>query len=40
MFYFISCGHQILKYASASEPESGTDCHREKSGETAKVMCV
>ncbi|XP_029062815.1 cGMP-inhibited 3',5'-cyclic phosphodiesterase B isoform X2 [Monodon monoceros] len=26
-----SCGHQILKYASASEPESGTDCHREKS---------
>ncbi|XP_022411474.1 cGMP-inhibited 3',5'-cyclic phosphodiesterase B isoform X2 [Delphinapterus leucas] len=27
-----SCGHQILKYASASEPESGTDCHREKSG--------
>ncbi|TKC46748.1 hypothetical protein EI555_013530 [Monodon monoceros] len=28
-----SCGHQILKYASASEPESGTDCHREKSGD-------
>ncbi|XP_055404513.1 cGMP-inhibited 3',5'-cyclic phosphodiesterase 3B [Bubalus kerabau] len=27
-----SCGHQILKYDSASEPESGTDCHREKSG--------
>nr|XP_058924286.1 cGMP-inhibited 3',5'-cyclic phosphodiesterase 3B isoform X4 [Kogia breviceps] len=28
-----SCGHQILKYASASEPESGADCHREKSGD-------
>ncbi|XP_026971101.1 cGMP-inhibited 3',5'-cyclic phosphodiesterase 3B isoform X2 [Sagmatias obliquidens] len=28
-----SCGHQILKYASASEPEAGTDCHREKSGD-------
>ncbi|KAI4580866.1 hypothetical protein MJG53_010408 [Ovis ammon polii x Ovis aries] len=28
-----SCGHQILKYDSASEPESGTDCHREKSGD-------
>uniref|UniRef100_A0A8D1E800 Phosphodiesterase n=1 Tax=Sus scrofa TaxID=9823 RepID=A0A8D1E800_PIG len=28
-----SCGHQILKYASTSESESGTDCHRGKSGD-------
>ncbi|XP_054442043.1 cGMP-inhibited 3',5'-cyclic phosphodiesterase 3B isoform X2 [Pteronotus mesoamericanus] len=28
-----SCGHQILKYVSTSEPESGTDCHSGKSGD-------
>ncbi|XP_077722517.1 cGMP-inhibited 3',5'-cyclic phosphodiesterase 3B [Canis aureus] len=28
-----SCGHQILKYVSTSESESGTDCHNGKSGD-------
>ncbi|XP_026342560.1 cGMP-inhibited 3',5'-cyclic phosphodiesterase 3B isoform X4 [Ursus arctos] len=28
-----SCGHQILKYVSTSESESGTDCHNAKSGD-------
>lgn len=40
LFYSISCGHQIMKYVSTSESESGTDCHSEKSGEIAKIMCV
>ncbi|XP_046926622.1 cGMP-inhibited 3',5'-cyclic phosphodiesterase 3B [Lynx rufus] len=28
-----SCGHQILKYVSTSESESGIDCHSGKSGD-------
>ncbi|KAG8524212.1 cGMP-inhibited 3',5'-cyclic phosphodiesterase B, partial [Galemys pyrenaicus] len=28
-----NCGHQILKYVSTSESESGTDCHSGKSGD-------
>lgn len=33
IFYSISCGHQILKYVSTSESESGTDCWNGKLGE-------
>lgn len=33
MFRSISCGHQILKYVSTPESESGTDCCGGKSGE-------
>lgn len=39
LFYFISCGHQILKYVSTCEPE-GTDHHSGKSGETASIICI
>ncbi|XP_006892114.1 PREDICTED: cGMP-inhibited 3',5'-cyclic phosphodiesterase B-like isoform X2 [Elephantulus edwardii] len=33
-----SCGHQILKYISASESESGTDCHSGKSGDEKNTI--
>ncbi|XP_036773968.2 cGMP-inhibited 3',5'-cyclic phosphodiesterase 3B [Manis pentadactyla] len=33
-----SCGHQIMKYVSTSESESGTDCHSEKSGDEDNIF--